>query len=101
MAKTRRSNEPLKRSHWKSARTERRGRFAHGNFEVMDEDMAFRKAGAFTPKRGGRTLIWNEGNHLNVGFLTVDKSRLKWKAKTGKMSPQRLDVLKRTLHLRF
>lgn len=101
MGKTHRSNEPLKRYHWKSARTERRGRFAHGDFEVVDEDMAFRRNHAFTPKSGGRSMIWNHGNRIYVGFQTVDKSRLKYKMQNGKMSPARMQELKKSLHLRF
>lgn len=84
MKRTRRSNEPYKRAHWKSARTDRRGRFAHvlnlwrnvrdavtfdvGEefFEPKDQDLAFRRRG---------------------GWLTADKQHLRWAIEHGRIAP--------------
>ncbi len=78
--KTRRSNEPFKRHHWKAARTARRNRFSHGikllqsygaqwgigasDFEAKDTDLAFRRRG---------------------GWLTADKAHLRWMAEHNKL----------------
>lgn len=98
--KTKRTNVPEKRAHWKSARAERRGRFAHGEFEVVDQDLAYR-AGDRTVPRGGRAMVHFTGHHTRVLWNTADKSHLKWKMSNGAISPRTADELRKTLHLRF
>lgn len=73
MAKTHRTNVPLKRHHWHSARTERRGRFARGWFWMEDQDLAYRRR--MNGKRAGRAEHVLQGG---VGYLTADKSHVRW-----------------------
>lgn len=98
--KTKRSNIPEKRAHWKSARTERRGRFAHGDFEFVDQDLAYRSDPRFT-SHGGRAMVNFSGHTTRVLWNTADKSRLKWKLGTGAINGRSAEQLRRTLHLRF
>ncbi|HVL49362.1 MAG TPA: hypothetical protein VM889_12450 [Candidatus Thermoplasmatota archaeon] len=96
MANTKRSNEPFKRHHWKSARTERRGRFAHAAklfptvahedmdaadpfFEAVDQDLHFRRRG---------------------GWITADKKHIRFLLERGAIHEARAELLKRKLHLR-
>lgn len=96
LAKTKRSNEPFKRHHWKSARTERRGRFAHAAkllpsvahedmeiadpfFETVDEDLQFRRRG---------------------GWITADKKHVRYLFERGAVNEARAELLRRKLHIR-
>lgn len=98
--KTKRTNHLEKRAHWKSARAERRGRFAHGDFETVDEDMAYR-TGDRTIPRGGRAMVNFSGHHTRVLWNTADKSHIKWRIENGTLAPRVVDELRKTLHLRF
>lgn len=103
MSKTRRSNEPMKRHHWKSVRADRRGRLAHAFFEWTDRDRFFRRAKAWTARAHGRTLLDFKGNRPVIEWLTADKSRLKWRLTRHRdsVSPRRAEELRTRLHLRF
>ncbi|MHB8603643.1 MAG: hypothetical protein ACYDCK_00180 [Thermoplasmatota archaeon] len=98
--KTQRSNEPLKRAHWKSARTERRGRFAHGWWFAQDEDLQFRRPKWWTRNGHGRSLIGSEGNKTDIGYFTADKSRLRWQLKHKKVPQKRADQIRRRLGIK-
>jgi len=91
LPKTHRSNEPVKRAHWHSARTERRGREAHGWFWAEDEDLAFRS-------RGGTRL---RGRAVANGvWLTADKSRVRWLLENGRIRGPRASWLTEKLRLK-
>lgn len=101
--KTRRSNEPQKRHHWKAARADRRGRFAHAFFEWKDQDRFFRRSKDWTARDHGRALLDFHGRRPVIEWNTADKSRLKWQLQRhqDQFSPRRVEELRQRLHLRF
>lgn len=96
MAKTHRTNVPLKRHHWHSARTERRGRFARGWFWTEDQDLAYRRRTNERPN--GRALHIAHGD---TGWLTADKSHVRWllRRHSDRVSPGRAAWLMEKLNL--
>lgn len=103
MKKTRRSNKPLKKQHWKAARAARRARLARGDADWRDADRFYRRTKAWAAREHGRAVIDYEGNHVNVGWNTADKSHLKWKLKQHEkqVPAERWDELRARLNLKF
>lgn len=118
MAKTHRSNEPLKRHHWKSARTERRARIAHAMdllhsgtedddvleqtealLEAKPSELAFHRPDAWTRSSSGRRTFDAEGGRGITAWNTADKSRLRWKLQRGDIPEHRAEELKDRLNI--
>lgn len=114
MPKTRRSNEPHKRHHWHSARTERRNRFTQAIkswkrvrgldpdlfLEATDKDMAMRRGANVRRNGHGRGGVSFEGERKpHVDWLTADKSHIRYELNKGHIPAQRADELMRRLNL--
>lgn len=114
MPKTRRSNEPYKRHHWHSARTERRNRFTQALkswkrvrgddpeifLEPQDKDMAMRRGDNIRRSGHGRGGVSFEGERRpHVDWLTADKSRIRYQLEHGAIPQARADELQRRLNL--
>ena len=111
MPKTRRSNEPYKRHHWHSARTERRNRFATALkswkrvraldpelfLETRDQDLQMRR-GSGISRGHGRGGVSFEGER-HVDWITADKSRLRYALARGDIPMARASELERRLNL--
>jgi hypothetical protein len=111
MPKTRRSNEPYKRHHWHSARTEQRNRFGEAIkswkrvrvfdpelfLDITDKDLAMRR-GKSINRAHGRGGVSFEGER-HVDWLTADKSRLRYEIERGSIPHNRAVELQRRLNL--
>lgn len=88
---------PLKRAHWHSARTERRGRFAHGWYWMQDEDLHYRRRA--NEKTTGRAVYEHPGR---IGWVTADKSHVRWllDRHADRVPEKRAQWLVEKLHLR-
>lgn len=113
MPKTRRSNEPYKRHHWHSARTERRNRFTQAIkvwkrirtddpdlfLDATDKDLALRR-GSNVRRGHGRGGVSYEGEGKpHVDWLTADKSHIRYALERGSIPNQRAAELERRLNL--
>ncbi|GEM_PF-4202018 len=113
MPKTRRSNEPYKRHHWHSARTERRNRFASALkswkrvrafdpeifLDAKDQDLQLRR-GANVSRGHGRGGVSFEGERRpHVDWITADKSRVRYQLERGSIPMARASELERRLNL--
>lgn len=113
MAKTRRSNEPYKRHHWHSARTERRNRFTQAIkswqrvravdpelfLETTDKDMALRRGDSINRGHGRGGVSFEGQRRPHVDWLTADKSRLREDMERGRIPMNRAVELQRRLNL--
>ena len=114
MAKTRRSNEPYKRHHWHSARTERRNRFSQALkswsrvrsfdpeifLDPQDKDLHLRRGENMRRTGHGRGGASTGGDGKpHVDWLTADKSRIRYQLERGAIPAQRADELQRRLNL--
>src|ERR1051325_8637333 len=113
MTKTRRSNEPTKRHHWHSARTERRNRFSEAIkswkrvrvfdpdlfLDYTDKDLAMRRGDNLRRNGHGRGGVSLEGeNKLHVDWITADKSRIRYQMERGSIPNNRAVELQRRLN---
>ncbi|MEA3198824.1 MAG: hypothetical protein QOE90_252 [Thermoplasmata archaeon] len=113
MPKTRRSNEPYKRHHWHSARTERRNRFSTALkswkrvrafdseifLEPRDQDLQMRR-GANVSRGHGRGGVSFEGERRpHVDWITADKSRIRYQLERQQIPLARASELERRLNL--
>ena len=114
MPKTRRSNEPYKRHHWHSARTERRNRFSEAIkswkrvrvfdpelfLEATDKDLQLRRGANVRRSGHGRGGVSFEGERKpHVDWLTADKSRIRYELEQGHIPQSRAVELQRRLNL--
>ena len=113
MPKTRRSNEPHKRHHWHSARTERRNRFTQAIkswmrirvvdpdlfLDAEDKDLQMRR-GTNVRRGHGRGGVSFEGERKpHVDWLTADKSHIRYQLDKGNIPAARAAELERRLNL--
>jgi hypothetical protein len=114
VAKTRRSNEPYKRHHWHSARTERRNRFGEAIkswrrvrvvdpdlfLDANDKDLALRRGDNMRRTGHGRGGAATGGDGKpHVDWLTADKSRVRYELDRGSIPGNRAVELQRRLNL--
>lgn len=114
MPKTRRSNEPYKRHHWHSARTERRNRFSEAIkswkrvrvfdpdlfLDATDKDLALRRGDNLRRNGHGRGGASTGGDGKpHVDWITADKSRVRYQLERGAIPQNRAVELQRRLNL--
>jgi hypothetical protein len=113
MAKTRRSNEPYKRHHWHSARTERRNRFAAALkswkrvravdpeifLDARDQDLQMRRGSGISRGHGRGGVSFEGERRPHVDWITADKSRVRYQLERGSISLGRAAELERRLNL--
>ena len=114
MPKTRRSNEPYKRHHWHSARTDRRNRFTQAIktwkrirvfdpelfLEANDKDLQLRRGENVRRNGHGRGGVSFEGERKpHVDWLTADKSHIRYELNKGHIPDNRAIELQRRLNL--
>ena len=113
MPKTRRSNEPHKRHHWHSARTERRNRFTQAIkswkrvrvfdpelfLDATDKDMAMRRGDNIRRGHGRGGVSFEGERRPHVDWLTADKSRIRYELQRGHIPVARAAELERRLNL--
>lgn len=113
MPKTRRSNEPFKRHHWHSARTERRNRFTAALkswkrvrvfdpdlfLDPTDKDMALRRGDNISRGHGRGGISFEGERRPHVDWITADKSRVRYEMDRGAIHVNRATELQRRLNL--
>lgn len=113
MPKTRRSNEPYKRHHWHSARTERRSRFTQALkswkrvrvfdpelfLDANDKDLALRRGDSLNRGHGRGGVSFEGARRPHVDWLTADKSRIRYEMERGHIPENRAVELQRRLNL--
>lgn len=113
MPKTRRSNEPHKRHHWHSARTERRNRFTQAIkswkrvrvfdpelfLDAQDKDLQMRRGDNLRRGHGRGGVSFEGERRPHVDWLTADKSRVRYGLERGHIDGARADELARRLNL--
>jgi hypothetical protein len=74
-----------------------------GILEWEDADIAFRLHKDATAHGKGRAVVDLDGHVPTLGWLTADKSRLKWKLQNHakQIDPERREDLRERLNLRF
>ena len=113
MPKTRRSNEPHKRHHWHSARTERRNRFSEAIkswkrvrvfdpdlfLDATDKDLQMRRGDNIRRGHGRGGVSFEGERRPHVDWLTADKSRIRYELERGHIPQNRAVELQRRLNL--
>ena len=113
MTKTRRSNEPHKRHHWHSARTERRNRFSEAIkswkrvrvfdpdlfLDATDKDLQMRRGDNIRRGHGRGGVSFEGERRPHVDWLTADKSRIRYELERGHIPQNRAVELTRRLNL--
>lgn len=113
MPKTRRSNEPYKRHHWHSARTDRRNRFTAALkswkrvrafdpelfLDTRDQDMALRRGDNISRGHGRGGVSFEGERRPHVDWITADKSRVRYQLEHGAIPAHRAMELERRLNL--